>query len=172
MDLIEQHRGIARKIAGWYILKARHLADDLNSAAMEGVVTAVDRIQRGLIDHDNYYGYICYFIHSFLGKEIRLNETVTPPQRCVHKNCVSLEYPIATIDPSIEICDVMEELNVAIDGDAIMKQIVDLRIVRYGIDARKKPQVRRVYSVVFSVPVADTTEGKLISGSSSPSSRI
>lgn len=32
------------------------------------------------------------------------------------------------------------------------QQILDLKIVRYGIDARKKPQVRRIYSVVFSVP--------------------
>jgi DNA-directed RNA polymerase specialized sigma subunit len=129
MDLIEQHRCIARKIAGWYTLRARHLADDLNSAAMEGVVTAVDRINRGLVSHDNYYGYICYFIHCALGKEIRLNETITPPQRRPHKNCVSLDNPIATLDPSIGVCDVMEELNVAIDGDKLTKQIVDLRII-------------------------------------------
>jgi DNA-directed RNA polymerase specialized sigma subunit len=129
MDLIEQHRGIARRIAGWYILKARHLADDLNSAAMEGVVTAVDRINRGLISHDNYYGYICCFIHCALGKEIRMNETITPPQRRDHKSCISLEYPVATTDPSIEISDVMESLHVAIGDDELLRKIVDLRII-------------------------------------------
>jgi DNA-directed RNA polymerase specialized sigma subunit len=129
MDLIEQHRGIARKIAGWYILKARHLSDDLNSAAMEGVVTAVDRINRGLVDHDNYYGYICYFIHQLLGKEIRINETITPPQRREHRSCIRLTLPVATIDHSIAVYDVMEQLKVAIDGDELLKEIVDLRII-------------------------------------------
>jgi DNA-directed RNA polymerase specialized sigma subunit len=129
MDLIKQHRGIARRIAGWYILKARHLADDLNSAAMEGVVTAVDRINRGLVSHDNYYGYICYFIHQFLGKEIRLNDTITPPQRRAHKKCVSLDFPVATIDSSIAIWDTMEQLEVAIDNDSTLRAIVDLRII-------------------------------------------
>jgi DNA-directed RNA polymerase specialized sigma subunit len=130
MSLIEQHLGIAKKITGYYIVKysAYHLRDDLNSAAVEGVVTAVDRIERGLVEHDNYNGYICYYIHQFLGKEIRKNQFMVPPQRSTQPTCCSLELPIAIDDPAIEISDTMEALSVAINGDGLHRRIVDLRI--------------------------------------------
>lgn len=78
-DLIMSHMRVAFTIAGRY---TRHGADteDMTSAALEGVVTAVDKIARGALKHDNVTGYICSYVHRFCTDFIDHNSVVYIPR--------------------------------------------------------------------------------------------
>jgi DNA-directed RNA polymerase specialized sigma subunit len=131
MEITPEHMDVARRIAGRYVAKynAYHYKKDLEGAAMLGLVEAVSRINDGRIKHDNYIGYICLYIHHHVRNEIRKNQTLVPPERNPRPiPCSHLGIDVTCHDFSIDIHDLMEELEIAMAGDELMRRIVDLRI--------------------------------------------
>lgn len=86
-ELIMTHMRVAFSIAGKY---AKHGAssDDMTSAALEGVVSAVDKIAEGVLEHDNVTGYICSYVHRYCTNFIDHNSVVYVPRSQKNKPIV------------------------------------------------------------------------------------
>ena len=78
--LIESHMRLGCSIAGRYVSLGGN-SDEMVSAAMLGIVTAVDNIKQGLICHDNITGYIIHYIHQFCTEALRTDRVILVPQK-------------------------------------------------------------------------------------------
>jgi RNA polymerase sigma factor (sigma-70 family) len=81
--LIESHMRLGCSIAGRYVSFGGD-SEEMVSAAMLGIVEAVDRIRRGVLMHDNITGYIVHYIHQHCG-ETRRKDCLMPVPRGVER---------------------------------------------------------------------------------------
>jgi RNA polymerase sigma factor (sigma-70 family) len=122
---------VCRKIAWRYArsFNAVHLFDDLMGAAFCGVADARDRIAKGKVKHDNHTGYIFCYVHRYVREEIRRSSAIHVPQKSKASLTITpLKYDAPTDDPNFDLCDLNDELDAAINGDKMLRMIVDFRI--------------------------------------------
>jgi DNA-directed RNA polymerase specialized sigma subunit len=108
-EVIVGHVRLSMQIVGRYLRKlgSDRLAEDLVSAAYEGIVDAVDRISKGNLKHDNATAYIVEYIHWHISKVLEKRKIVYVPQSTIRDNrkagkSVSKPHQIDFSDPSIE----------------------------------------------------------------------
>jgi len=77
-DLILGHVRLTLQICGGYVGRYPHKKDDIVSAAMLGLVKAVDRAREHL-DHDNISGYITLKIHSHISDYLKNDKLIRGP---------------------------------------------------------------------------------------------
>ena len=77
--LIESHMRLGCSIAGRYV-RLGGKSDEMVSAAMLGIVTAVDRVKKGFLKHNNVTGYIIHYIHQHCIEALRLDCVIPIPQ--------------------------------------------------------------------------------------------
>ena len=77
--LVESHMRLGCSIAGRYVRFGGN-SEEMVSAAMLGIVIAVDRIKKGIIKHINVTGYIIHYIHQNCTKALRLDCVIPVPQ--------------------------------------------------------------------------------------------
>lgn len=94
--LTESHMRLGCAIAGRYVSLGGN-SDEMVSAAMLGIVTAVDRAKKGLLKHDNVTGYIIHYIHQNCAEALRLDCVIPIPQ---HNDSKIITCPIT--DNNIE----------------------------------------------------------------------
>lgn len=78
-DLTKSHMRLGCTIAGRYVSVGAN-SDEMVSAAMLGICTAVDKIKKKGLKHDNVTGYIVHYIHQFCSEVLR-KDTVVPMPR-------------------------------------------------------------------------------------------
>ncbi len=77
--LIESHMRLGCSIAGRYVRFGGN-SEEMVSAAMLGIVIAVDRIKKGIIKHINVTGYIIHYIHQHCAEALRSDCVIPVPQ--------------------------------------------------------------------------------------------
>ena len=77
-------------IAGRYV-RLGGKSDEMVSAAMLGIVVAVDRVKKGLVKHDNITGYIILYIHQHCAEALRVDCVIPVPQ---HNDTKIITCPI------------------------------------------------------------------------------
>lgn len=106
-----------------------YLADDLDSAAIEGVVTSVNRVAEGkMADHDNVTGYIVKNVHYFIIKAIQHEAAIYVPRKHSNKTVEFLPDVLSAKDSQLsiqelEIWDLVDSLT----DDNLEKGILKLR---------------------------------------------
>lgn len=121
------HTGLAVSIVNGYIKRNRviFLVDELDGAAFEGVVVAVDRIKKGHLSHDNFTGYIIYFIHEYIKKLLNKHFQVKLQQ----------EEPLfpwlkSVSDNDLKLIDLWDQLS-KISKTDFEKKVIELRSQNY-----------------------------------------
>ncbi len=125
-----------------------YLGDDLDSAALTGLVTAVNNVAAGrMADHDNIGGYIVDYVNNALSNCIRHNSTVYFPKEAERKNIISLSKKLkfffrdaddyVALDKrcseknTFNMLELEEELNV-VTTNTLEREILELRRKRYN----------------------------------------
>lgn len=94
--LTKSHMRLGCAIAGRYVRLGGN-SDEMVSSAMLGIVTAVDRIKKGLLKHNNVTGYIIHYIHQHCAEALRIDCVIPVPQ---HNDSKIIVCPIT--DNNIE----------------------------------------------------------------------
>ena len=101
-----------------------HLGDDLDSAALIGLVIAVNNVAAGrMAEHENIGGYIVTNINNALSNCLRGDSTVYFPRDAERKRIFTLADSIANCDETIGL---FEELA-AVTTNTLEKDILELR---------------------------------------------
>ncbi|GAI04417.1 unnamed protein product, partial [marine sediment metagenome] len=88
--MILSHIRLALSKVNCYV-GVNHFINDLESAAMEGVVIAVNQIANGkMADHDNVTGYIVAYVRRYIHDAIRHNPVIYTPREQKDKLCHTL----------------------------------------------------------------------------------
>lgn len=113
------HTGLAVSIVNSYIRRDRviFLVDELDGAAFEGIVVAIDRIRKGHLSHDNYTGYIVYYIHEYIRKQLKKSRFF-----CQWES----QHPEQKLFDETGLIDLWDQLSKIIETD-FEKQIIELR---------------------------------------------
>jgi len=119
-EMILGHTRLAASIVNRYIRKhgVTFLVDELDGAAFEGIVIAVDRIRKGHLSHDNFTGYIIYYIHEYIRKELKKLLSR------VHQSSEPF------IDPGPTLIDLWDQLSKITKTD-FEKKVIKLRSQKY-----------------------------------------
>ena len=130
-QLILSHIRLAFAIAKRYIKKHNlsRLYDELNSAAAEGVIIAVDRISKGYLKHNNATGYIVKFVHNSIIQTWAKQPIVPSPRNRNNTETHSFLDIHANFDDS-KVISIHETLDCIIRTQR-ERRIVDLRIKGY-----------------------------------------
>lgn len=78
------HVRLAMQIVGRYLAvlgRNDKWADELVSAAMEGLVDAVEKVVAGQMEHDNLTGYIVAYIHRYISQVLERRPIVRVPRQ-------------------------------------------------------------------------------------------
>lgn len=94
--LTKSHMRLGCSIAGRYVRLGGD-SDEMVSSAMLGIAVAVDRIKKGLVEHNNVTGYIIHYIHQHCAESLRLDCVIPIPQ---HNDTKIIVCPIT--DNNIE----------------------------------------------------------------------
>jgi hypothetical protein len=86
-DAILGYVNLSMSIVGRYIavMRSDRLANDMVSAAMEGIVTAVDKVVNGEMTHENLTGYVTACVHRFISAELERRQVVRVPHQTISK---------------------------------------------------------------------------------------
>lgn len=127
-ELILGHIRLAISIVDRYIVNfsCRYLDDELDDAAIEGVVVAVNRIEQGHMKHDNATGYIVKFIHNYVSNCLRKSRVVPAPRGHLYKKGVPIREETVTSD-SETLSEIRDLINCSIRNKK-ERRVVDLKI--------------------------------------------
>jgi len=130
-QLILAHVRLALSIANRHIKRHNlsNLYDELNSAAVEGVIIAVDRILKGHLTHNDATPYIIKFIHHLINLCVSKQPIVPSPRNRNNTKSHSFLDVHAHHDNS-GIAGIKETLDCIIRTRR-ERRIVDLRIKGY-----------------------------------------
>lgn len=133
-ELILGHVRLAVSIVDRYIIiySCRHSDDMLDSAAIEGLTVAVNRVEQGHLKHDNVTGYIIKFIHNYISECLRKLPPVYTPRGHSYPRYVGaemLEIMVQEDNPHALI--VVKDLIDCTIRNERERRIVDLRIIGY-----------------------------------------
>ena len=146
--LISGHITLAIHIVGRYInvLGTDKDADFMFSSALEGICTAVHRIKKGVMKHENVTGYITDCIHSAISDELDRLHFIRIPERTrnLHKHKIPdferhnlQEYEVYTYD-ALEVEETKEKL---IESDR------DREILNYRLAGHSDPEIATMLGV-------------------------
>lgn len=132
------HTRLAASIVNSYIRKNRiiFLVDELDSAAREGIVVAVDRIKNGHLSHDNFTGYIIYYIHEYIRKLLNRHFRVHFQQEESFYPFKPIWYTsyLERVSDSYqnfeELVDLLDQLSTITKTD-FEKRVIELRSQKY-----------------------------------------
>lgn len=127
--LIESHMRLACSIAGRYVRFGGN-SDEMVSAAMLGIVEAVDRFKKGEVDHDNVTGYIIHYIHQHCTRTLQ-QDCLIPIPRPSRKKIIICPITDAVIAPDEKISELYEVIESITETEA-EKMIVFLRQQGYS----------------------------------------
>ncbi len=136
------HTRIAARIVNSLVnsWKLWHLRDDLDSVAYVAIVTAVNNIREGRMQHDDFTSYIACCIRGYVGHEIKKAKKYAP-----------MNFELYHGNRDIWVIDVLDEIYSVCKNDT-ERSILDLRIQRYtdaeisatlGCDRSRVTQIRR-----------------------------
>ena len=127
--LIESHMRLGCSIAGRYV-RLGGKSDEMVSAAMFGIVVAVDRVKRKLLKHMNVTGYIIHYIHQHCAEALRMDCVIPVPQ---HNDTKIITCPITNIHSKANEAKIGElyEIIEHITHTELEKDIVFLRQQSY-----------------------------------------
>lgn len=136
--LILGHLRLATSIVNRYLsyLNSNHsvMADDLDGAAIEGIVDAVDRIEKGKMQHDNVTGYIVYSIHNSINRCLKKSIPIHVPRNHKIPCFLSLDENHHVKEGWHEFHDLVEvkdELDNLIQNE-IERKLIDLKIMGHS----------------------------------------
>lgn len=144
--LILVHIRLAVSIVDRYIAEfnCRHLDDELDDAAIEAVVVAVNRVEQGHMKHDNITGYIVLWVHSLVSKCLRNSSLVPAPRGHRYRKSIPIDDS-RTTNGSEDMSLVLDIINRIISTPE-EQRIVDLKIASHTDKEVAKimeiPQVR------------------------------
>ncbi len=137
--MILHHVRLTISIVNRYIANysCRYLDDDLDSAALAGLITAVNNVANGkMANHDNIGGYITDYVNHALQKCMRHNSTVYFPRDAERKLILPLteklgHWEIGKDNSKIgtnpeKTSELLEELNI-ITTTTLEEKILKLR---------------------------------------------
>ena len=133
--MILHHVRLTISIVNRYITtySCRYLGDDLDSAALAGLVKAVNNVANGkMINHDNIGGYITDYVNYALSKCMRHDSVVYFPRDAERKAILPLAERrlILSVSDTIggygEVNEVIEELS-TITTNTLEEKILKLR---------------------------------------------
>lgn len=110
-----------------------YLAEDLDSAAIEGVVTSVNHISTGrMADHNNVTGYIVKNVHYFIIRAIQHEAAIYVPRKHPNKTVGLLPdvSPAKDSQLSIQELEIWDLVN-SLTDDNLEKGILKLRSEGY-----------------------------------------
>lgn len=127
-ELIMCHVRLAISIVDRYILKfnCRHLDDELDDAAIEGVIVAIDRVQRGYLKHDNVTAYIVVVVHRYISDCLRKSSLIPTPRGHVYRKSVQIQEDNVCCDPKTSL-ETRDLINCTIKNEQ-ERRVVDLKI--------------------------------------------
>lgn len=130
-ELILGHVRLAVSIVDRYIVhfNCRYLDDELDDAAIEGIVVAVDRIRQGHLKHDNVTAYIVVVVHRFIADCLWKSSLVRVPRGHHYRWGTPIREDSVNCNPSkmIETRDLIDHVI----RSKQERRIVDLRIAGY-----------------------------------------
>lgn len=106
--VIKHHARLAVKIATQYAAVIPSKSDDLVSAALLGLTTAVNWIAAGRCPHDNIVGYIIVTIHRFCSEFIEYDSQVRIPRDAVKTYGIDIAEHLASFEHNNDILDIDE----------------------------------------------------------------
>ncbi len=123
--MILSHVALSISIVNRYIGVGtlKYLANDLDSAAMIGIVFAVNRVAEGkMANHDNITGYIVKNVHSSIIKAIQHSDTIYVPRRQQNKivECLYASIPRKDSQLSIQQLEIWDLIDSLTDDDLEM----------------------------------------------------
>jgi len=126
-EIVNGHIRLALSISSRYItyFNCSHLSQDLDSAAMEGLVVAANRLDT--IGHDNVTGFIVVYVHNFVSTYLRKSSIVPVPRGYDPVIVKSIGENDASHMDSFLLQDLLENLT----KNEIECEIVNLKIQRY-----------------------------------------
>lgn len=126
--MILGHTRLAVSIVNSCIRKHRiiFLVDELDGAAFEGIVVAVDRIRKGHLSHDNFTGYIIYYIHEYIKKLLNRHFRL----RCQQEEEEPVWYLERVSENFEELVDLWDQISKITKTD-FEKQVIELRSQKY-----------------------------------------
>ena len=135
--MILGHTRLAVSIVNSYVKKHRviFLVDELDGAAFEGIVVAVDRICKGHLSHDNFTGYIIYYIHEYIRKLLNKHFRMRFQQQeeLSEKSSAYQSYLISQSGvphDDLRIVDLWDQLSKITKTD-FDKKVIELRSQKY-----------------------------------------
>lgn len=129
--MILSHVRLAISIVNRYVAVGGlyHLANDLDSAAMEGIVLAVNRVaEGGMANHENVTGYIVRYIHNSIIRTAQHDSAIYVPRRQKDRIVEPLRNSIPGKDSQLNIQQLeFWDLIDSLTDDDLEKRILKLR---------------------------------------------
>lgn len=126
--LILSHLRLAISIVNRYTrsFDCNYLADELDNAAIVGLVTAVDNVARGRVKHDNVTGYIVTVVHRYISDCLRKSSLIPVPRGHVYRKGTSIREDSANCNPGV-LLEIRDLINHTVTNER-EQRIVDLKI--------------------------------------------
>lgn len=141
-ELILGHVRLAVSIVDRYIgnFGCKFLDEELDDAAIVGIVVAVNRIEQGHLKHDNVTGYIVMFIHNHVSSYLRKSFIVPMPRGHPYKRNISIHSSRNDRDKNYDpwardtnpgaLLEVKDLIDCSIRNEQ-ERRVVDLKIAGY-----------------------------------------
>lgn len=127
-ELILSHIRLVVSIVDRYIsnFNCRYLADELEDAAIEGLIVAISRVEQGCLKHDNVTGYIVIIVHRYVSDCLRKSSLIPAPRGHIFRQGIPIHEGSVSCNPG-EMSEIRDLIDCSIRSKK-ERRVVDLKI--------------------------------------------